>query len=136
VFCSSHLSNSSWRWKLKSEFDPLKVLRCYVLLILVSRILDLMHIHFHWKFVCFIDFPLFIYLYFKCNLVFFQTIIILIIYEFLFETWIFIFLMYFKILYDFMILRYVFVIRVYFVFFVSCQKYIFNNLARYINISK
>jgi hypothetical protein len=41
----------------------------------------------------------------------------------------FMFLMYFKIPYDFMILRFVFTIRVYFIFFVSCQKCIFNNQA-------
>ena len=49
-------------------------------------------------------------------------------YDFLFEAWIFIFLMYFKILYDFTILRSVFTIWVYFAFSVPCQKYVFNNL--------
>jgi len=41
----------------------------------------------------------------------------------------FYFLMYFKIPYNFTILRSVFTIRVYFVFFVPCQKYIFNNIG-------
>jgi len=31
-----------------------------------------------------------------------------------------------------MILRSVFIIRIYFVFFVECQKYIFNNLGPYL----
>jgi hypothetical protein len=49
--------------------------------------------------------------------------------------------LYFKVLelcikiFFFMILQFVFTIRVYFVFFIPCQKYIFNNLNLYYQIN-